>query len=1162
MAGSSDEFNELEPLGNFDSLDSSKSDFDLSDFSFDDISLDDKDLSANIPDGKEDVQESEEDATAAFEVPGTSFGEESPDKNTENNPNEEVSLEDLAESTVDDNFEIADLSLDSFMGTELNDTEIPEDLPSELTGDMSTDTSADENTSLDDIDLPDFDTSAFETDDNNITETPSENVQEKSESSDAPSFEDGEISLDEFISQDELDAAESQIQGANGYGQEAPPAPPAPQAEAAAEDGEISLEDFLGDDFASFDSPAQKEEEVITDEPVLDIDLSFDDSVSEVPMEENDDSADSIDPSILNKQENVVTEKKDTAIGESVDLSEFGLDDESEQQITQAPAGEEEKKADEPVDIEMSVMTDSETEEDEKEEETEAAGTDETEEEISLAQDTSESEEESETSNQTTANSAPDDDFDVDALLNNIEDESAAASVKTEDISIDSFDTPAENNEVQEVKEESVKEIEEDLSSSVEEKVQTPFADDFTIDIPVSNSDEGDFAGLLVTEEDNVTESPVLEESAAEENVLSEESVVTEDNTAFDHSAVADESVVSVDNTAFGDSAAADESVVSVDNTFVEESAVSDESAVSEDHTAFGDSVAADESMPLSAEDISVEESSPVEANSVFESAAPVEEKAADIFDSASFEADSEPVLEASVNAPADSTNAETGTVTLDESPVLESSFAEENAISEETPMTEEDITSEESTNLSAEEPQLEEISEPVLDSNTYEENSALEENSVDIIEEKDDNINEVSESNDLTAETSMGITENMNSETVNNEAIEDQSLALMKQITSELNSLKSEITSLKSELSELKNSSVIENETPAAEKDTGFFGDSDDDDTIALSGEELSNILNTTDFVTEDSQDVTETAQENDAVSLESETIPQDDQTISQEDEIESKEVISPLSSDSENIVDAATASEEEKAQSVLNDDDLSTVQASTLESLSEPIDLFAEEDVPEPLTDESFNYLESEVKTDEISDTPISEDDESLEEGISESPVEDVFAAWKSQEEAYKREKEEEFEGWEEAQRKREAEGEIFSDTESDKTSEEVSEPSSAASEIMMPEPEEDTEEEDPDANDIALTTDELLAVTNHVIADQVADGAAVSEGAPVQVEETSAPKTETIPSEMKEEIKSVLSYMDQLLENLPEDKIAEFAQSAQFETYKKLFTELGLS
>ena len=35
-----------------------------------------------------------------------------------------------------------------------------------------------------------------------------------------------------------------------------------------------------------------------------------------------------------------------------------------------------------------------------------------------------------------------------------------------------------------------------------------------------------------------------------------------------------------------------------------------------------------------------------------------------------------------------------------------------------------------------------------------------------------------------------------------------------------------------------------------------------------------------------------------------------------------------------------------------------------------------------------------------------------------------------------------------------------------------------------------------------------------------------------------------------------------MDQLLENLPEEKIEEFARSEQFSTYKKLFKELGLS
>ena len=48
----------------------------------------------------------------------------------------------------------------------------------------------------------------------------------------------------------------------------------------------------------------------------------------------------------------------------------------------------------------------------------------------------------------------------------------------------------------------------------------------------------------------------------------------------------------------------------------------------------------------------------------------------------------------------------------------------------------------------------------------------------------------------------------------------------------------------------------------------------------------------------------------------------------------------------------------------------------------------------------------------------------------------------------------------------------------------------------------------------------------------------------------------------SELKKDIKSVLLYMDQLLENLPEDKIVEFAKSEEFSTYKKLFSELGLS
>jgi hypothetical protein len=53
-----------------------------------------------------------------------------------------------------------------------------------------------------------------------------------------------------------------------------------------------------------------------------------------------------------------------------------------------------------------------------------------------------------------------------------------------------------------------------------------------------------------------------------------------------------------------------------------------------------------------------------------------------------------------------------------------------------------------------------------------------------------------------------------------------------------------------------------------------------------------------------------------------------------------------------------------------------------------------------------------------------------------------------------------------------------------------------------------------------------------------------------------------TADIPSNLKRDLKSVLSYMDQLLESLPEEKIEEFAKSEYFDTYKKVFEELGIS
>ena len=50
--------------------------------------------------------------------------------------------------------------------------------------------------------------------------------------------------------------------------------------------------------------------------------------------------------------------------------------------------------------------------------------------------------------------------------------------------------------------------------------------------------------------------------------------------------------------------------------------------------------------------------------------------------------------------------------------------------------------------------------------------------------------------------------------------------------------------------------------------------------------------------------------------------------------------------------------------------------------------------------------------------------------------------------------------------------------------------------------------------------------------------------------------------ISSELKDEIKEVLKYMDQLLDSLPDEKVAEFERSEHFDAYKKIFEELGIS
>lgn len=46
------------------------------------------------------------------------------------------------------------------------------------------------------------------------------------------------------------------------------------------------------------------------------------------------------------------------------------------------------------------------------------------------------------------------------------------------------------------------------------------------------------------------------------------------------------------------------------------------------------------------------------------------------------------------------------------------------------------------------------------------------------------------------------------------------------------------------------------------------------------------------------------------------------------------------------------------------------------------------------------------------------------------------------------------------------------------------------------------------------------------------------------------------------VREDVRAVLAYLDQLLDALPPEKVKEFAQSEHFATYKKLFREFGLN
>ena len=546
----------------------------------------------------------------------------------------------------------------------------------------------------------------------------------------------------------------------------------------------------------------------------------------------------------------------------------------------------------------------------------------------------------------------------------------------------------------------------------------------------------------------------------------------------------------------------------------------------------------------------------------------------------------------------------------------------------------------------------------------------------------KTDSSNEAVEESENQNETP--VTENISANSENANITN----TLLQQIFAEITSIKNDVSQLKSDYEEFKTSTLnaektlseeIKSEDEKSEEDNGFFTADDGDDTIALSFDELDNIMNTAEINAENSEPATE------EIAEESPTL---EETASTEEDL-TDNFVSPESSDYSDLPEEISipihneVSEEITEEPVIEEVSEITTEEPTIENISEVsteepvieevsevstdepvIEDISEittdepviEDITEVSTEEPVIEEVSEISTDEpvieditevpadepviedisevSADEPVIEDitevstDEPVIEDITEVPteepvIEDITEV--STEESVIEEVSEVStdepvieditevstdepvieEVSEEIAEEPAVDDSIFVESEENKTDPLVSENTDFSFddiENTLASVDDITTVQSDESSGIVSESfddvDELSDVLDSNI-DTAAENVPVEtvENSEPVIEETAVPESEvnTEPADfgdiddlnnditesnidyltakdeesdkdnnadLKKDIKSVLLYMDQLLENLPEDKIIEFANSEEFVTYKKLFSELGLS
>ncbi len=396
----------------------------------------------------------------------------------------------------------------------------------------------------------------------------------------------------------------------------------------------------------------------------------------------------------------------------------------------------------------------------------------------------------------------------------------------------------------------------------------------------------------------------------------------------------------------------------------------------------------------------------------------------------------------------------------------------------------------------------------------------------------------------------------------------------------------------------------IIPESVPAASN--GFFDNDSDDETIALSDDELGNILNCADFTEEYVDNTAE-------VEAEQEAIPESVAALHAEvDEAYSEEVSDPIIGDVqfeeepfESVPDeievpkvddlvsepeAAAAEEDyfvdstsdEVSSDSISDDKLAYLQEETgIEEASEPVN----EEIAETVEEEPA--VENEIEIPSFEEEPVVESEVTADEAVPEETAEisEIVEEEPAEEIVIDSDDEVTVEETEIEQPAEEAESEpVAENADNNEVSEESviniddeeTENDELAEAGTFAEPEETPVETvfegDQWDEPVAETSAEETADTesSETVEQPAEESVAVEETEPAEAENkesiydkaSAIADKEPMNTDLKDEIKSVLVYMDQLLENLPDEKIEEFAKSSYFETYKKLFKELGLS